>query len=164
MAADGSTALQVLAKHALALLASSEEERAALVAHAEANRGLVHDVLEEYDVSETGQLEEEEAKRLFEALARSLLEEAAAHGEGAAAAHAQGLLASDAEECDAGSPALCTTVAQMADHLRYEFCVRTKPVAGRDDVYRFRAISSKELKLWKAALPFNDAVAVVVPS
>jgi hypothetical protein len=59
---------------------------------------------------------------------------------------------------------LAVASAQMADHLRYEFCVRTKPVAGRDDVYRFRAISSKELKLWKAALPFNDAVAVIVPS
>lgn len=108
--------LEVLAKQALAMLASSDEERASLIEHAEASRPLTCAVLEEFDVSNTGQLEAPEAEQLFQKLARQLLEEAAKSGNGAAAAHAQNLLDID-EDCDVESEALCTTISEMAGHL-----------------------------------------------
>ena len=108
--------LETLAKQALAMLASSEDERQTLMEHADANRQLIGELLEEFDVSQTGQLEAEEAEQLFTKLARQLLEEAARNGKGAAATHAQGLL--DAEDaCEAENTALCTTISEMAGHL-----------------------------------------------
>ena len=108
--------LETLAKQALAMLASSEDERQTLMEHADVNRQLIGELLEEFDVSQTGQLEAEEAEQLFTKLARQLLEEAARNGKGAAATHAQGLL--DAEDaCEAENTALCTTISEMAGNL-----------------------------------------------
>jgi ribonuclease Z len=84
---------------------------------AESNRQLIGDLLKEFDVSQTGQLEAEEAEQLFTKLARQLLSEAATNGKGAAAAHAQGLLdAEDACETE-NADRLCTTISEMAGHL-----------------------------------------------
>ena len=118
--AQQGTPLEVLAKQALAMLASSEEERDGLMQQfdADASRIYISQLLEEFDVSHTGQLEAEEALELFRRLARQLLEETAKNGRGAAAAHAQSLL----DEDDAGAQpstngALSTAITEMAGHL-----------------------------------------------
>ena len=117
--AEESSPLAVLAKHALAMLASSEDERDALMEHADSNRPLVNDLLEEFDASRTGQLEAPEAERLFKQLARQLLEEAARRGKGAAAAHARGLLSSDdaSQGSESYDAKLGSTIAEMSAHL-----------------------------------------------
>lgn len=110
--------LEVLAKQALIMLASSDDERQSLMAHVESNKELIGELLEEFDESKTGQLEAKEAEQLFTELARRLLEEAARNGTGAAAAHAQGLLdAEDACKADEENVALCATISEMAGHL-----------------------------------------------
>ena len=80
--------LEVLAKQALIMLASSDDERQSLMEHVESNKALIGELLEEFDESKTGQLEAKDAEQLFTELARRLLEEAARNGTGAAAAHA----------------------------------------------------------------------------
>lgn len=101
------------------MLASSEDERDALMEHADSNRPLVNDLLEEFDASRTGQLEAPEAERLFKQLARQLLEEAARSGKGAAAAHARGLLSSDdaSQGSESYDAKLGSTIAEMSAHL-----------------------------------------------
>ena len=110
--------MEVLAKQALAMLASSEEERDGLMEQfdADSSRPLITALMEEFDVSQTGQLEAQEASELFRKLARQLLAEAAKSGKGAASLHAQSLL--DAEDaCETESEALCSAISEMAGHL-----------------------------------------------
>ena len=114
---DQVPALQTLAKHALAMLASSDADRDGLMKLAEENKQAIADVLLEYDVSRTGQLEAPEAEALFTQMAVLLLREAAQSGKGAAASHAQSLLAAE-DSCEAdGKQLLCSAVTDMAGHL-----------------------------------------------
>lgn len=99
------SALQTLAVQALALLSSEEEDRLDFSTDA----SLVADLLHEYDVSRTGQLEATEARQLFSEVALQLYREAAASGKGAAAAHAQALL----ESGDAPLRAAIDSVAEL---------------------------------------------------
>ena len=62
------SALQTLAVQALALLSSEEEDRLDFSTDA----SLVADLLHEYDVSRTGQLEATEARQLFSEVALQL--------------------------------------------------------------------------------------------
>ena len=107
---DEEAPLQILAKHALAMLSSSEANRDALMEHAESNRQIVSDLMNDFGVSETGLLKAPEAEMLFKQIAQGLLREAAGSGQGAASIHAQRLLA--AEESGDSS-----TIDEMADHL-----------------------------------------------
>ena len=113
-----SDALQALASQVLSMLAASDEDRKLLVQHSQAasRQTIVAQVLREFDVSRTGQLEAPEAHRFLTTLAKQLLHEAA-RGTGAAAAHAQNLLLAE-DSCDAANKQqLCSSIEEMAGHL-----------------------------------------------
>ena len=117
-AAKADAALHILAQNTLAMLASSEPEATALAAHAGANRDLVRDVMVQYDVDASGQLEAAEAQRLFASLARRLLVEAA-EGSGAAAQHARALLAAEegGGRDDGGTGLFASQIREITEHL-----------------------------------------------
>ena len=115
---SSSNALQALAAQVLSMLAASDEDRRLLVQEVQATpHTVVEQVLKEFDVSQTGQLEAPEAEKLFTAMARQLLQEAAS-GPGAAATHARNLLAAeDACGTEADEERLCSAIEEMAGQL-----------------------------------------------
>lgn len=114
---SATASLQILAAQALAMLASSEEEAEVFARHAQANRPIVQDVLDEFDVDHSGQLNATEAERLFTVLAMEMLRKAAQEGKGAAAAQARVLLSHEQDDEDEASERLASAVSEISRHL-----------------------------------------------